>query len=170
MLITLVICSVLNNNWPTGPTVGKGVFGRLQCDDAFCLLCFSACSCRISMSNWLASYNLGQWFMISGYRITKMKKWKRMCGGNFTMVWYLGHYKSLHWYSCRLLVFAFVGINTELMMLEPWSNRKYDSFIVDSRPRSVIRNMFYISYPFIKQDLQIYPNALNGIHSLKTRN
>jgi len=39
-------------------------------------------------------------------------------------------------------MFAFVGNNTELMMLEPWSNQKYDSFIVDSRPRSVVLNLF----------------------------
>jgi len=28
---------------------------------------------------------------------------------------------------------------------------------------------FYISYPFIRQDHQIYPNALNGTHLLKIR-
>jgi len=32
-------------------------------------------------------------------------------------------------------MFTFVGIIAELMMFEPWSNQKYDSFIVDSRPR-----------------------------------
>jgi len=25
--------------------------------------------------------------MIAGYQITKMKKWKGMCGGNLTMIW-----------------------------------------------------------------------------------
>jgi len=40
--------------------------------------------------------------------------------------------------------------------------------MVDSRPRSVVLlNLFYISYPFIKQDHQIYPNTLNGAHLLK---
>jgi len=39
--------------------------------------------------------------------------------------------------------------------------------MVDCRPRSVVLNLFYISYPFIKQDHQIYPNTLNGAHLLK---
>jgi len=45
-----------------------------------------------------------------------------------------------------------MGFNTQQMVFELWSNQKYDSFVVDSRPRSVVLNLFYISYPFIKQD------------------
>jgi len=37
------------------------------------------------MSNFLASWKLGQWFMIAGYQITKIAKWKKVCGGNFTI-------------------------------------------------------------------------------------
>jgi len=60
-----------------------------------------------------------------------------------------------------------MGVNTEQMMFELWPKQKYDSFMLDSRPRSVVLNLFYISYPFIKQDHQIYPNTLNGAHLLK---
>jgi len=37
------------------------------------------------MSNFLALCHLGRWFVIAGYKITKMIKWKRVCGGNFTI-------------------------------------------------------------------------------------
>ena len=40
--------------------------------------------------------------------------------------------------------------------------------MVDSRPRSVVLlNLFHISYPFIEQDYQIYPDTLKGAHLLK---
>jgi len=61
-----------------------------------------------------------------------------------------------------------MGVNTKQMMFELWSNKKYDSFMVDSRPRSVVLlNLFHISYPFIEQDYQIYPDTLKGAHLLK---
>jgi len=34
----------------------------------------------------------------------------------------------------------------------------------------VVLNIFYKSYPFIKQAYRIYPNTLNSAHLLKMRN
>jgi len=40
------------------------------------------------MSNFLASCNLGQWFMIAGYQIMKMAKWKSVWRELYNQQWY----------------------------------------------------------------------------------
>jgi len=46
--------------------------------------------------------------------------------------------------ASRLVAWSF----RKQMMFELWSNQKYDSFMVDSRPRSVVLNIFVHILPF----------------------
>jgi len=61
-----------------------------------------------------------------------------------------------------------MGVNKEQMMFELWSNQKYDSFIVDSRLRSVVLNLFLHILPFYQtrsSDLPQYPQWCSFIEN-----
>jgi len=50
-----------------------------------------------------------------------------------------------------------------------WNRGQQQSTGTPAKLSSVVLNLFYISYPFIEQGYQIYPNTLNGDHLLKIR-
>jgi len=64
-----------------------------------------------------------------------------------------------------------MGVNAKQMMFELWSNKKYDSFVVDGRPTLVVLlNLFYISYVTRSPDLSQYTQWCSFIENMNITN
>ena len=65
-----------------------------------------------------------------------------------------------------------MGVNTK-QMFELWSDQKYDSFMVDNRPRSVVLNLFLHTWPFYQTrspDLSQYTQWCSFIENMNITN